>query len=92
MAVHKTGRAGAARRANSPSGPGKQLISIEIQLPVDILELLRDVVYTRFIKHSKSKHTVSTVITDVIARHRQYLEGEAALLRGGPKKHIAAKK
>ena len=73
------------------------LVTVTIHIPLETLELLRDVALARVVANvaaeSHGTHVdarrrdpdISAIITDVVERHRALLEHEAGQLRGAGK-------
>ncbi len=79
MAHNKSEQKGGAANGPGRSNKGQPLVTTEVHLPLDLVELLRDVAFARFVRHDLGEHSVSRIIADVLELHRVRLEAEAKM-------------
>lgn len=85
MAHNMAQKRGDRQAGGTEVGPrvnkGQPLVATEVHLPLDLVELLRDVAFARFVRHDLGEHSISRIIADVLELHRERLEAEAKMTR-----------
>ena len=81
MAQKKTDQRTGQSRRKPGTQKGQPLVAMEVHLPLDLVELLRDAAFARFVRQDLGEHSVSRIIADILEAHRARLEAEGKMTR-----------